>query len=101
MPRKLVVLLICVVISAVAAENVSVWAADDHCMDSSKTEPDYYIHQSHVDLVHILAPPPSVDSQDGKMDLREVLNEQRVRTEAEVRRAQEDACLSIFRFGDV
>jgi|ERR1019366_2974855 acid phosphatase (class A) len=101
MPRKLVVLLIWVVISAAAAGNVSVWAADDHCMDPSQAEPDYYIHPSDVDLVHILAPPPSIDSPEEKMDLREVLNQQRVRTEAEVKSAQDDACLSIFRFGDV
>src|SRR5208282_4212584 len=101
MPRKLVVLLIWVVISAVAAGNVSVWAADDHCMDPSQVEPDYYIHRSDVDLVHILAPPPSINSPEEKTDLREVLNEQRIRTEAEVKNAQDDTCLSIFRFGDV
>jgi len=101
MPRKLVVLLILVVISAVAAGNVGVWAADEHCMDPSQAGPAYYIHRSDLDLVHILAPPPSIDSPEETADLREVLNEQRIRTEAEVKSAKDDTCLSIFRFGDV
>jgi acid phosphatase (class A) len=70
-------------------------------MDPDRLAPDYYVHQSEVDLVHILAPPPAIASPQGKADLQAVLDAQRARTPAKVKNAQADACFSIIRFADV
>jgi acid phosphatase (class A) len=61
----------------------------------------YYIDPSQVDLVHILAPPPSLDSNEGRGDISAVLAAQASRTDADVKSAQADAQLSVFRFADV
>jgi acid phosphatase (class A) len=61
----------------------------------------YYISPSSVDLVHILAPPPTPDSASGKADLKAVLDAQRSWTPAMVAGAEADAQLSVFRFADV
>ena len=61
----------------------------------------YYIDPSQVDLVHILAPPPAPDSNEGKADLAAVLAAQSARTDAEAMSAKADAEESVFRFGDV
>jgi acid phosphatase (class A) len=61
----------------------------------------YYIDPSQVDLVHILAPPPTPESDEGKADLAAVLAAQSSRTDSEVRSAQADAEQSVFRFADV
>jgi len=76
-------------------------AAQEYCMDPSKPAPNYYMNPAEVDFVHILGPPPAIDSSQGKADLQAVLDAQRTRTEAEVENAQGDVCLSIFRFADV
>jgi acid phosphatase (class A) len=62
---------------------------------------DYYLNPAQVDLIQILAPPPAPDSAKGKADLQAVLDAQRDRTPAEVKSAQADARLSVFRFADV
>src|SRR5579859_4234018 len=64
-------------------------------------EQEYYLSPSSVDLVHLLAPPPSPDSAAGKTDLQAVLDAQRNWTPAIVASAQADAQLSVFRFADV
>jgi acid phosphatase (class A) len=61
----------------------------------------YYIDPSQTDLVHILAPPPAPDSDEGKVDLAAVLAAQSSRTDAEVKSAQADSEESVFRFADV
>jgi acid phosphatase (class A) len=61
----------------------------------------YYIDPAQVDLVHILAPPPAPDSDQGKADLAAVLAAQASRTDTEVNSARADAEESVFRFGDV
>jgi acid phosphatase (class A) len=60
-----------------------------------------YLEPSQVDLVRILAPPPAPQSPEGKADLEAVLAAQRTRTDAEVKRAQADDELSVFRYADV
>jgi acid phosphatase (class A) len=68
---------------------------------AESVEQPNYLSPSTVDLVHILAPPPPVDSAAGKADLQAVLEAQRTRTQAEVASAQADAQISVFRFADV
>jgi acid phosphatase (class A) len=62
---------------------------------------DVYLSPSSVDLVRILAPPPTPGSAAGKADLKAVLDAQENRTPAEVASAQADAEVSVFRFADV
>lgn len=76
-------------------------AAQKYCMDPSKPSPNFYMTPTEVDFVHVLGPPPAIDSFEGKADLQAVLDAQRNRTEAEVESARNDNCLSIFRFADV
>jgi acid phosphatase (class A) len=61
----------------------------------------YYINPSEIDLVHILAPPPTPDSPAGKADLQAVLAVVNSRTDAEIKNAQDDDQRSVFRFADV
>jgi acid phosphatase (class A) len=61
----------------------------------------YYIDPSQVDLVHVLAPPPAQDTDEGKADLDAVRSAQVSRTDDEVKSAQADARESVFRFADV
>ena len=61
----------------------------------------YYIDPTQTDLVHILAPPPARDSDEGKADLAAVLAAQASRTDVEVKSAQADSEASVFRFADV
>jgi acid phosphatase (class A) len=60
-----------------------------------------YLDPSQVDLVRILAPPPTPQSPEGKAELEAVLTVQRTRTDAEVKQAQADDELSVFRYADV
>jgi acid phosphatase (class A) len=60
-----------------------------------------YLDPSQVDLARILAPPPAPQSPEGKADLEAVLALQRARSDAEVKRAQADDELSVFRYADV
>jgi acid phosphatase (class A) len=68
---------------------------------AESVEQPNYLSPSSVDLVHILAPPPPVDSAAGKADLQAVWEAQRTRTPAEVASAQADAQISVFRFAEV
>jgi acid phosphatase (class A) len=61
----------------------------------------YYISPSEIDLLHILAPPPTPDSPAGKADLQGVLAAVNSRTDASVKQAQDDNERSVFRFADV
>ncbi len=61
----------------------------------------YYISPAEVDLLHILAPPPSPDSPEGKADLEAVRAIVGARTDAAIKHAQDDDERSVFRFDDV
>ena len=61
----------------------------------------YYIDPTQTDLVHILAPPPARNSDEGKADLAAVLAAQASRTDVEVKSAQADYEASVFRFANV
>jgi acid phosphatase (class A) len=61
----------------------------------------YYISPSEIDLVHILAPPPTPDSPAGKADLQAVLAAVNARTDTSIKQAQDDDQRSVFRFADV
>jgi acid phosphatase (class A) len=60
-----------------------------------------YLDPSQIDLVHILAPPPAPQSPEGMAELEAVLAVQQARTETQVKRAQADDELSVFRYADV
>jgi acid phosphatase (class A) len=60
-----------------------------------------YLDPSQVDLVRILAPPPTAQSAEGKAELEAVLAVQAARTDADVKRAQADDELTVFRYADV
>jgi acid phosphatase (class A) len=68
--------------------------------DAGPAAQHYYADASQVCLQQILAPPPPPDSAASKADLAAVLEVQRTRTQAEVRSAQADEELSVFRFAD-
>jgi acid phosphatase (class A) len=59
-----------------------------------------YLNAASLDLYRLLPPPPQAGSVEERAELDELLRLQATRTPAEVRRAQEDATVSIFRFGD-
>ena len=90
MPRKSTLLCILLLIGALAILSHSAWSGQY-----------YYLDPSQVDLIHILAPPPSPDSDEGKADLQAVLAMQRTRTEAQVKGARADTEESVFRFADL
>jgi hypothetical protein len=60
-----------------------------------------YLNPSEIDLVRILAPPPTPHSPEATAELEAVLTAQRARTDADVKRAQADDELSVFRYADV
>jgi acid phosphatase (class A) len=82
--------LLFVLVGVLAVASRAAWAMQD-----------YYVDPSQVDLIHILAPPPSADSDEGKADLQAVLATQHTRTEAQVKEAEADSEKSVFRFADV
>ncbi len=59
-----------------------------------------YLTPASVDLYRLLPPPPEAGSAQERGELDELLHLQATRTPAAVRRAQEDATVSIFRFAD-
>ncbi len=59
-----------------------------------------YLTPRSVDLYRLLPPPPEAGSAQERAELDELLRLQATRTRAEVRRALEDATVSIFRFAD-
>ncbi len=61
----------------------------------------FYLDPAEVDLVHVLAPPPPVDSPAGKADLQAVMAAVQSRTDAEIKHAQADDQRTVFRFADV
>jgi acid phosphatase (class A) len=59
-----------------------------------------YLTPTSGDLYRLLPPPPEAGSAQERAELDELLHLQATRTAAEVRRAQQDATVSIFRFAD-
>jgi acid phosphatase (class A) len=59
-----------------------------------------YLTRTSVDLYRLLPPPPEAGSARERAELDELLHLQATRTPAEVRRAMDDATVSIFRFSD-
>jgi acid phosphatase (class A) len=59
-----------------------------------------YLTAVSLNLYRLLPPPPEAGSAQERAELDELLHLQATRTPAEVRRAQEDATVSIFRFAD-
>lgn len=90
MRRKSTFLLVLVFVGTSSLATGAGWAAQYNYLDPSK-----------VDLQQVLAPPPSPDSPQGKADLQAVLDAQRTRRPAEVKGAQDDAQLTVFRFAGV
>jgi acid phosphatase (class A) len=86
---------------AVVASKIKLLGTQDNCWVSNPRARDYYFRPSDVDLIHVLAPPPEIDSPQGKADLQAVRDAQRVRTPAQVESARADACFSILRFANV
>jgi acid phosphatase (class A) len=68
---------------------------------SAFAEDGNYLNPRQIDLTKLLAAPPAPDSSRQKSDLARVMEVQRVRTAAQVARAQEDVHTSVFRFADV
>jgi acid phosphatase (class A) len=84
----------------ILALGIASFAPDTAAFNASAPA-HFYLDPSSVDLVHILAPPPALDSPAGKADLQAVLEAQRTRTPAEADDAEADVQLSVFRFADV
>lgn len=61
----------------------------------------FYLNPAEVDLIHVLAPPPAVDSPQENADLQAVLAAVQSRTDAEIKHAQADDQKIVFRFADV
>ncbi len=61
----------------------------------------HYISAAQVELVPLLAPPPSAGSARQRQELAELLRIQRERSAAEVARALADDSFSVYRFADV
>jgi acid phosphatase (class A) len=85
MARKSAWLLFLFLLCVLACTDFAAWAG-------------YYMDPSQVDIVHILAPPPSPNSAEGQSDLRAVLTAQHARTESQIAAAKADTEESIFRF---
>lgn len=60
-----------------------------------------YLPLGQLDLIHLLAPPPTLHSAQEQHDIDAVLILQNERTEAQAKRAEDDAEINIFRFADV
>ncbi len=89
--RRLLSSLIALIAASVAPAALSEAMAAD----------PYYVGPAEIDLVHILAPPPTPDSPAGKADLQAVLAVVNSRTDAEIKQARDDDQRSVFRFADV
>jgi acid phosphatase (class A) len=68
---------------------------------TARSEDAFYLNPAEVDLIHILAPPPTVDSPAEQADLQAVLAAVQSRTDADIKRVQADDQRIVFRFADV
>ena len=60
-----------------------------------------YLRVGEPDLIHLLPPPPMLHSVAGERDINAILALQNVRTDAQAKRAEDDAEVNVFRFADV
>jgi acid phosphatase (class A) len=60
-----------------------------------------YLAPGEIDFLKLLPPPPASDSAAGKRDIQAMLDAQRHRTPAEIKRVEADGEVSVFRFADV
>lgn len=65
------------------------------------TEDKLFIAREKVNLSTLLAPPPTVGSQEQQQEMATLAHFQQTRTPAQVALAREDMDRSVFRFGDV
>ena len=56
----------------------------------AKARDAFYLNPVEVDLIHVLAPPPTADSTAGQADLQAVLEAVNSRTDAEIKQVQAD-----------
>jgi acid phosphatase (class A) len=68
---------------------------------AAKAKDAIYLNPAEVDLIHVLAPPPTEDSPAEKADLQVVLTTVKSRTDVEISQAQADDQRTVFRFADV
>jgi acid phosphatase (class A) len=61
----------------------------------------HYEATKHIFLTDVIAPPPVAASVADRQNLNAVLQAQKTRTTLQIKMAQLDATLSVFRFGDV
>jgi acid phosphatase (class A) len=68
---------------------------------AAKAADAFYLNPADVDLVHVLAPPPTEDSPAEATDLQAALAAVNSRTDAQIKAAQADDQRTVFRFADV
>jgi acid phosphatase (class A) len=68
---------------------------------AAKAGDTFYLSPAEVDLIHILAPPPTAGSPAAKADLQAVLDAVNSRTDAQIKKVQADDQRIVFRFSDV
>lgn len=90
MPKRAALLAFPLLLCGLAIANLAAWAGQG-----------YYMDPSQADLIHVLAPPPSTGSVEGKADLLAVLVAQHNRTKSQVNDALADSDESVLRFADV
>jgi acid phosphatase (class A) len=71
-----------------------------HSLTAKSREPNY-LAPSQVSLYELLSPPPAPDSEAQKRDVQSVLQAQETRTDEQIKMAQADVKVSVFRFADV
>jgi acid phosphatase (class A) len=80
---------------------VSLIAAALAVSPAAKAADAFYLNPADVDLVHVLAPPPTEDSPAEASDLQAALAAVNSRTDAQIKSAQADDQRTVFRFADV
>lgn len=75
-------------------------AASATALPAAPYSGDHYLTPASLNLYRLLPPPPKAGSAQERAELDELLRLQATRTPAEVKRASEDATVSIFRFAD-
>jgi acid phosphatase (class A) len=80
---------------------VSLIAAAFAVSSAAQARDAFYLSPAEVDLIHVLAPPPTMDSPAGNADLQAVLAAVNSRTDEEIKQVQADDQRIVFRFADV
>src|SRR5665213_2032502 len=85
---------------ASAPATVSAPGAPATALPAAPYGRDDYLTPASLNLYRLLPPPPKAGSAQERAELDELLRLQATRTPAEVKRAHDDATVSIFRFAD-